>query len=68
MAAVCDPQTAPSVFDQLVVKNAELTLTGIDLRQACVELAAKNGSGDHIRRRIRQALFPRRGATRGSSR
>jgi hypothetical protein len=59
---------APSVFDQLATKNQELTVTITSFRAACAELAAKNGQGEPIRQRIRQALFLVRGTLRGSSR
>jgi len=58
---------APSVFDQLAAKDQELTDTISHFRKACAELAAKNGQGEPIRRRIRQALSQVRGVMSGSN-
>lgn len=68
MAAVLESQPAPSIFDQLAAEDRVLTTTITTFREACAELAAKNGQGDPIRQRIRQALFQTRSLTRGSSR
>jgi hypothetical protein len=68
MATQLQSQPGPSIFEQLAAKDQELTVTVECFREACAELAAKNGHGDPIRLRIRQALFQMRGTSRGSSR
>lgn len=58
-----------SVFEDLDASNRALVESRRELRAACMELAAANGSGNGIRRRILQSLsrlveVKRSGATR----
>lgn len=52
-AIACNGQ---EVFNELAQKNRQLALNRMRLRLACRTLASANGSGDGIRRRVREML------------
>ena len=62
------PAVASPIFKQLAEKDQELVETVESLHQACADLAARNGEGEPIRRRIRLALQQSRSVMRGASR
>lgn len=65
MAAVSAPN--PITVD-LEGATDTLQRTLSDFREACKQLAAMNGHGEPIRRKIRNSLFQIRGASNGTGR
>lgn len=55
------------VFDKLAQENRQLVLNRVYLQLACRTLARANGSGDGIRRRIKDSLAKLVEVKRGAS-